>query len=195
MKEFDEKSQRYVGEMTKHHSSALIKYQQDLQEEMRSKPPKWSRDLLEWRKRQHILAKQKNYAEAQKIKTISDALENEERGSMNANHAGSFAKKEANYRQQQIAEMQATEKRIDVRRKEHLQQRNLDCKRLLQRNQNIQAAMVSKQVKELVTFLQQSRSYAFIFLQQILLFPFMQALECSQLFADLRKNLRKSRLP
>ena len=36
-------------------------------------------------------------------------------------------------------------KRIDARRKEHIKQRNLDSKRLLQRNRNVQAVLESKQ--------------------------------------------------
>jgi len=42
-------------------------------------------------------------------------------------------------------------KRIDSRRKEHIKQRNLDSKRLLQRNRNVQAVLLeSKQSVEAV---------------------------------------------
>lgn len=146
--EFDETSRSYVEKMMEHHTRKLKKFQEKLHQEMLSKPPKWSRELLEWRKRQHILAKQKNYSEAQKIKAISDALEHEERTSMNTSHAGSVARKEANLRQQQKAEVNALLKRIDIRRSEHLKKRKTDCKRLLQRNQNIQKSLDSKQAAE-----------------------------------------------
>ena len=56
-----------------------------------------------------------------------------------------FARKEAKFRQLQQAELQALLKRIEVRRKEHIKQRNLDTKRLLQRNRNVQAVLESKQ--------------------------------------------------
>jgi hypothetical protein len=59
-----------------------------------------------------------------------------------------FAKKEAKYRQQQQAELHALLKRIECRRKEHIKQRSLDSKRLLQRNRNVQAVLESKQVVE-----------------------------------------------
>ena len=65
-------------------------------------------------------------------------------------HAAVFARKEASFRQQQQAELQALLKRIDARRKEHIKQRNLDCKRLLQRNRNVQAVLESKQAVESV---------------------------------------------
>jgi hypothetical protein len=49
---------------------------------------------------------------------------------------------------QQQTELQALLKRIECRRKEHIKQRNLDTKRLLQRNRNVQAVLDSKQASE-----------------------------------------------
>ena len=40
-------------------------------------------------------------------------------------------------------------KRIDGRRKEHIKQRNVDSKRLLQRNKNLQAVLDNKQTIQL----------------------------------------------
>lgn len=150
MEEYDNMAEMYIQQMTERHAVKLLEFQRGLQKEMTQKPPKWSRELLEWRRRQHILARQKNYAEAQKIKKIADSLEDKERGSMNTSHAAVFARKEASFRQQQQAELQALLKRIDARRKEHIKQRNLDCKRLLQRNRNVQAVLESKQAVESV---------------------------------------------
>lgn len=56
-----------------------------------------------------------------------------------------FARREAKYRLQQQSELQALLKRIEGRRKEHIKQRNLDSKRLLQRNRNVQAVLETKQ--------------------------------------------------
>ena len=126
----------------------LLEFQRKLQTEISDKPPKWSRELLEWRRRQHMLARQKNYAEAQRIKKIADKLEEKERKG-SADLTGSvFARKDAQFRQQQQAELQALLKRIDARRKEHLKQRTLDSKRLLQRNRNVQSVLESKQAAE-----------------------------------------------
>merc|ERR1711966_7772 len=97
-----------------------------------------------------MLARQKNYAEAQKIKIIADKLENKEKAALEQSTASLFARKEAQFRQQQQAELQALLKRIDARRKEHIKQRNLDSKRLLQRNRNVQAVLESKQSVEAV---------------------------------------------
>ena len=56
-----------------------------------------------------------------------------------------FSRREAIFRQQQQTELQALLKRIECRRKEHIKQRNLDTKRLLQRNRNVLAVMESRQ--------------------------------------------------
>lgn len=72
-----------------------------------------------------------------------------------------FARREAKYRQQQQAELQALLTRIEARRKEHIKQRNLDSKRLLQRNRNVQAVLESK-----------------------------QNCESQRLFSDIKKNMR-----
>jgi len=134
--------------MTERHAMALLEFQRKLQAEIAERPPKWSRELLEWRRRQHMLARAKNYAEAQRIKKIADKLEDKEKSSMETQTAAIFARKEAQFRQQQQAELQALLKRIDARRKEHIKQRNLDSKRLLQRNRNVQAVLESKQAVE-----------------------------------------------
>merc|ERR1711871_850866 len=143
MGEYDRMAQMYIQQMTECHAV----------------------NLLEWRRRQHVLARQKNYAEAQRIKKIADKLEEKERKAMEQHSAALFARKEAQFRQQQQAELQALLKRIDARRKEHIKQRNLDSKRLLQRNRNVQAVLESK-----------------------------QAVESNRLFAEIKKNLYYSNL-
>ena len=146
--EYDKMAQMYIQQMTERHAGNLLEFQQKLQADIAEKPPKWSRELLEWRRRQHMLARQKNYAEAQRIKKIANKLEDKERKGSEKTSGSAFARKEAQFRGQQQAELQALLKRIDARRKEHLKQRELDSKRLLQRNRNVQAVLESKQAAE-----------------------------------------------
>jgi hypothetical protein len=145
MKEYDTMAQQYIKQMTERHATELRDFQEEQHQKMVEKPPKFSKELLEWRRRQHMLAKQKNYAEAQKIKRIADMMEAKERSKIDGDWKSSFGTKELKFRNQQNAELSALLKRIDVRRKEHLAQRNLDSKRLLQRNRNVQAVLASKQ--------------------------------------------------
>jgi len=166
MEEYDSMAQMYIQQMTERHAVNLLEFQKNLQREMQERPPKWSRELLEWRRRQHMLARQKNYAEAQKIKKIADQMEEREKQNMQQTNAAVFARKEAKFRQQQQAELQALLKRIDARRKEHLKQRSVDSKRLLQRNRNVQTVLESK-----------------------------QNVECNRLYAEVKKTIHRSTLP
>jgi hypothetical protein len=148
MDEFDQMSQKYVEQMVEKHNLELRQFQEKLHASIVDKPPKFSKELLEWRRRQHMLAKQKNYAEAQKIKRIADVIESKERKRLDGSFQSSFDSKENKFRARQHAEMQALMKRIEVRRKEHQVQRTLDTKRLVQRNRNVQSVLESKQAVE-----------------------------------------------
>lgn len=148
LEEYDQMAQMYIQQMTEKHAVQLLEFQKQLHKEVTERPPKFSKELLEWRRRQHMLARQKNYAEAQKIKRIADMMEERERQTMGDSNRQVFARKEAKFRGQQQAELQALLKRIGGRRNEHLKQRDLDSKRLLQRNRNVQAVLESKQAVE-----------------------------------------------
>ena len=144
MDDFDRKSLEYIAEVKDRQGQELSEFQDKMVEDMQSKPPKWSHDLIHWRKRQYVMAEQKHYADAQQIKAIADDMEEEELENMNSRFTNSFQKKEAAFRQRQEAETQALLKRVDVRRKELEKQREYDTKRLVQRNRNVIAGMDSK---------------------------------------------------
>ena len=92
------------------------------------------------------MADQQLYQEAQQIKLVSDALEEEEKSNMSSIFASCLQKKEWNMKKLQQAEMEGLMKRIKTKRREHETQREVDCARLLQRNKNIQVVMESKHV-------------------------------------------------
>lgn len=148
MEEYDSMAQLYIQQMTEGHAVKLLDFQKNLRAELSERLPKWSKELLEWRRRQHMLARRKAYGEAQKIKKIADQAEEKEKMDSEQEQAIVFARREAKFRQQQQSELQALLKRIEVRRKEHIKQRNVDSKRLLQRNRNVQAVLESKQSVE-----------------------------------------------
>ncbi len=163
MEEYDSMAQMYIQQMTERHAVVLLEFQKEIRNELASKPPKWSRELLDWRRRQHTMARSKHYAEAQKIRKVADMAEEKERQDMENEQAVIFARREAKFRSQQQSELQALLKRIEARRREHIKQRDLDSKRLLQRNRNVQAVLESK-----------------------------QAVETQKLFADIKKQLMHS---
>lgn len=55
--EYDQMAQMYIKQMTEKHSQKTKEFQQALHAELISKPPRFSRELLDWRKRQTLLAK------------------------------------------------------------------------------------------------------------------------------------------
>lgn len=144
MADFDRKSLEYIAQVKDRQGQELFEFQDKMVEDMQSKPPKWSHELIHWRKRQHVMAEQKHYADAQQIKTIADDMEEEELENMNSRFTQSFQKKEAAFRQRQEAEIQALLKRVENRRKELENQRKYDTKRLIQRNRNVITGMDSK---------------------------------------------------
>lgn len=148
LQEYDQMAQMYIQQMTERHALVLLEFQKQLRDELAGKPPKWSRALLDQRRKQHINARNKNYAMAQKLKKLSDISEEKERKAMEEQQAIAFARREAKFRMQQQTELQALLKRIEARRKEHIKQRELDTKRLLQRNRNVQAVLENKQAAE-----------------------------------------------
>eukprot|EP01034_Spumella_vulgaris_P023075 gene23075-29267_t len=148
MEEYDNMAQMYIQQMTERHAIVLLEFQKQLRQDLAGKPPKWSKDLLDQRRKQHINARNKNYTEAQKLKKQSDRHEERERKEMEQSQAIIFQRREAKFRMQQQTELQALLKRIECRRKEHLKQRGLDTKRLLQRNRNVQAVLDTKQAAE-----------------------------------------------
>jgi hypothetical protein len=160
LEDYDSMAQTYIQQMTERHAVVLLEFQKQLRQELASKPPKWSKELLDQRRKQHINARNKNYTLAQKLKKQSDKTEERERREMEQAQAVIFARREAKFRMQQQTELQALLKRIECRRKEHIKQRNLDTKRLLQRNKNVQAVLDNK-----------------------------QAAECQKLFAEIKKTL------
>ena len=79
LEEYDQMAQMYIQQMTERHATTLREFQEDLHRQLMKRPPKYSKELLDWRRRQNMLARQKNYAEAQKIKRIADVMEERER--------------------------------------------------------------------------------------------------------------------
>jgi len=141
MKDFDVRAESYIDSLKIKHEISLKAFQSKLQQHAESRPLKWSRELIVWRKRQKILANQKNYTEALKIKKMADAMEDDERKTMKRSQTGKFGMKEFNFKQRQEAEITAVQKRINTQRIEHEKNRYLECKRLLLRNKNIQATL------------------------------------------------------
>ena len=146
--EYDAMASMYVKQMQERHATKLRDFQETLHAELMKKPLKFGRELLDWRSREQMLAKQKKYSEAARIKGVADEHERRERARLDEERLSSFGQREAKFRIQQNAEQSALLKRVETRRAEHVKQRELDSKRLLQRNRNVMAVLEQRQSQE-----------------------------------------------
>jgi len=143
MTEYETHAEELVEAMRNRHASELRDYQRTLMgKEMR---PKFSKDLLNLRKIQDTLAKQKDYAEAHKIKLKADALEAWELEKWHSQRQQDLLQKEAKFKHSKQTELIALQKRIQTGREEQKKNRHLDLERLLQRYQNVKAELEAQQ--------------------------------------------------
>jgi len=148
MAEYELHAEELVEAMKERHSAELRDYQRKLMgKQIR---PKFSKDLLNLRKIQETLAKQKDYAEAHKIKLKSDALEAWELEKWHSERQQDLLQKEAKFKFNKQQELLALQKRIQTGREEQKKQRHLDLERLLQRYQNVKAELEAQQNLERV---------------------------------------------
>lgn len=105
----------------------------------RQLPPKakLSPELLNLRKIQESLAKQKDYAEAHRVQQRVFEQEKQEQGKYEAQREQKIAAKEAQLAQKQKIELDSLKKRIASSVDEQRKTRALELERLLQRYQNI----------------------------------------------------------
>merc|ERR1712072_701061 len=117
------------------------------QERMRKqqKPCKFSRELLELRRKQEALVKLGNYEDAFKVKDSADNLEKWGVARNASIVSDSFRRQEQRLRQQQQKALAALLKRIQRDRGEQIRHRQVDSQRLIQRNKNLKADLMKKQ--------------------------------------------------
>ena len=107
------------------------------------------------RQKQQVLAKQKSYEEAEKIKAKADQLESFEDEKNEAIVKKIIEAKEKKLRQQQQMALAALLKRIQRDRNEQIKHREMDSNRLVMRNRNILNSLIVKQNTEAKKTLQQ----------------------------------------
>ena len=95
MKEFELKSQQQTSELNQSHHQQLQLLEQSISDESNNSKSKkkWSKDLIQYRKRELLMAGQQRYQEAQRTKLVSDALEEKELANMNSNTDTSLMRK------------------------------------------------------------------------------------------------------
>eukprot|EP00624_Nannochloropsis_granulata_P001064 evm.model.NODE_14806_length_8999_cov_41.755638.1 len=108
-------------------------------------PPKFTRELLELRRKERCMVQQHEYSEANKIKKLADRLEAKECKRSEQGHTMAVSRKQDKLRLQQQTELQAFRARIATKRIKHERHRLEDGRKLAQRNRNLFLVLVGKQ--------------------------------------------------
>jgi len=143
MNEYEQHVEEMVEAMNERHQGELREFQRKLLGKQAK--PKWSRELLNLRKIQEHLAKQKDYTEAHKMKLKSDQLEKWELEKWRNLKQQEMFQREAKFKHRQEQEMLALQKRIQTGREEQKKQRQVDLERLLQRYCNVKSELEAQQ--------------------------------------------------
>jgi len=146
MEEYDVKAIELEEAMKQRHADDLNEFRRKAA--AAALRPKFGPELLNLRKIQATLAKQKEYAEAHKVKLKADALEARELNKLNLQHQGRLGASEDKQMYKQAQELEALRQRVVAGREEHKRQRQADLQRILQRYQNVKNALEKQQAKE-----------------------------------------------
>lgn len=139
MNDYEAHAENLMKSMQERHLEEMKDLQRTLV--VKQLKPKFSKDLLNLRKIQDTIAKQKNYAEAHKMKLKGDALEAWEIEKWHNTRQTDFLAKEEKFKMQKHNELNALKKRIHTGRDEQKMTRHTDLEKLLQRYQNVKAEL------------------------------------------------------
>jgi len=142
--EYEERAAELLEAMRQRHQLDQMELRKKAASEP-SRKPKFSKELLDLRKIEVTLAKQGEYAEAQKVKLRADALEEGERQRMSAERDQQFSIAEVKFLHKQEQELNALRQRIQAGSEEQRKARQLDLERLLQRYHNVKAELEAQQ--------------------------------------------------
>ncbi|KAJ9470972.1 immunodominant antigen [Diplonema papillatum] len=140
---FEEHQLECEAVMLEQHSMELTKFHGAMTAEA-PKRAKFSKDLLNLRKIQETLAKQKNYVEAQKVKLKADRLETIELERINRERGDRYAKKESKILVRHRHELLAMRKRMERGRIELERRRKKEMEMLLQRYNNVKRGLLGQ---------------------------------------------------
>ncbi len=110
------------------HAAELEDARKKMRDELRGKA-KFSKTLLEMRKKEQTLVKLKKYEEAEAVQAKANQMEQQEKHKLDVAMQDQLAKRETKIKNQQQLVLAALLKRIQRDRNEQLKQRQLDSQR------------------------------------------------------------------
>jgi len=141
MAEFEETAEEAFEKLADKHRLELKTFQEQFAARESQRTPKLSRDLLNLRRIQEALVKQKDYNEAMKVKRDADKMEAKELTALQAKGQETMRVKTAEIQRRQNQEHEALAKRIQRSRDEALRQRDQEYRRMLQRYNNVKISL------------------------------------------------------
>jgi len=141
MAEFEETAEEAFEKLAEKHRLELTTFQEQFAARESQRTPKLSRDLLNLRRIQEALVKQKDYNEAMKVKRDADKMEAKELTALQAKGQETMRVKTAEIQRCQNQEHEALAKRIQRSRDEALRQRDQEYRRMLQRYNNVKISL------------------------------------------------------
>jgi hypothetical protein len=117
-----------LASLKQKHKQELIEFTRSFHDEIRTRSPKFSKELLNMRKVQETLAKQKEFSEALKVRRNADKLQSEELIRLTKEHGERFEKRKAVVLLKQKQEIEAIELRAerDFREIQHQRRKELN---------------------------------------------------------------------
>lgn len=143
--EFEAHASNLINTLTMRHKQEHTTWLEKARVETEPRTPRWSRDLLNLRKIQETLAKQKNYSEAAKTKAHADQVEAKEHAAWKEKRDAKISSMEEQFVHKQRLEMAGLKKRVNSGREEMKTGRKSELDRLLQRYHNVKTQLESQQ--------------------------------------------------
>ncbi|KRX04140.1 hypothetical protein PPERSA_08355 [Pseudocohnilembus persalinus] len=157
MQEFDEEAIKIKDDLIERQEDEYYKIEQELQKTI-SLRPKESSEILNLRKIEQNLAKQKSYQEAHQVQQKIKQLEKKEEANWILQRQQKIQKQLQQLRVRQQNELNALAQRIFAGQEEQRKSRSIELERLLQKYQNVKKEIDSENEKELLAFTKQFKS-------------------------------------
>jgi len=143
--EFEQHAANLQGQLDNRHQEDHSAYLKKLLATTEPRNPRWSKELLNLRKIEDTVARQKQYSEAGRVQQQADQVEADERAAWQAKREQKMTMLEEQSVEKQRKEMGGLLKRIQSGRDEQKQARKAELERLLQRYHNVKAQLESQQ--------------------------------------------------
>lgn len=142
--EFDTDTKKNVENLKQRQENEFVDFLEKLEEELQTKYQKQSTQVLNLRKQQEFLSKERDFAEAARVKAIADAMESNERESKESKFQREFTLRVEAFKKNQQKVLDRIEFRIKQEKQKQRQSRERDLEKLKILNCSIRQEMEQK---------------------------------------------------